>query len=124
VNTKVIGDTVAGVANAVKSAAANASRYVSMYASGGFPTDGQLFMARESGPEMVGTIGGQTAVANNDQIVAGISSGVAAANEGQNSLIRETNSLLRALLQKPTTITPSASLGQVVAMSSAMYSRS
>lgn len=46
------------------------------YASGGFPEEGQLFVAREAGPEMVGTIGGRTAVANNDQIVAGISSGV------------------------------------------------
>lgn len=46
------------------------------YAKGGFPDIGQLFVARESGPEMVGTMGGRTAVANNDQIVSGISSGV------------------------------------------------
>lgn len=47
------------------------------YASGGFPDDGQLFMAREGGsPEMVGRIGNRTAVANNDQIVAAISDGV------------------------------------------------
>jgi len=46
------------------------------FASGGFPDAGQLFVARESGPEMVGTIGGQTAVANNDQIVSAVSSGV------------------------------------------------
>jgi len=46
------------------------------YASGGFPDQGELFVAREAGPEMVGTIGGRTAVANNDQIVAGIASGV------------------------------------------------
>lgn len=50
-------------------------------AEGGFPTEGQLFLAREAGPEMVGTIGGNTAVANNDQIVAGITSGVASANQ-------------------------------------------
>ena len=31
---------------------------------------------REAGPEMVGSIGGRTAVANNDQIVAGIRQGV------------------------------------------------
>ena len=49
-------------------------------ATGGFPTEGQLFIAREAGPEMVGTIGGRTAVANNDQIVGGIASGVASAN--------------------------------------------
>lgn len=46
------------------------------YASGGFVNDGQLFIARESGPEMVGTYGGRTAVANNDMIVQGISEGV------------------------------------------------
>jgi len=50
--------------------------YVDWYARGGFPDTGQLFMAREAGPEMVGTIGGRTAVANNDQIVAGIRNGV------------------------------------------------
>lgn len=47
-----------------------------MYASGGFPDSGELFMARESGPEMVGTIGGRTAVANNNDIVAAVSEGV------------------------------------------------
>ena len=45
-------------------------------ASGGQVNAGQLFIAREAGPEMVGTMGGRTTVANNDQIVAGISSGV------------------------------------------------
>lgn len=46
------------------------------FATGGFPDEGQLFMAREAGPEMVGTMGGRTAVANNDQIVEGIRQGV------------------------------------------------
>lgn len=46
------------------------------YASGGFPTEGELFMAREAGPELVGSINGHSAVANNDQIVKGIQSGV------------------------------------------------
>lgn len=46
------------------------------YASGGFPNMGQMFIAREAGPELVGTIGGRTAVANNDQIVSAVSSGV------------------------------------------------
>lgn len=46
------------------------------WATGGFPPEGQLFVAREAGPELVGTMGGRTAVANNDQIVAGISAGV------------------------------------------------
>ena len=46
------------------------------YASGGFPTEGEFFMARESGPELVGRIGNKSAVANNDQIIAGIAQGV------------------------------------------------
>lgn len=46
------------------------------WASGGFPSTGQLFIAREAGPELVGNIGGRTAVANNDQIVAAVSNGV------------------------------------------------
>lgn len=59
---------------------ASASVSVSGYASGGFPQPGELFMARESGiPEMVGSFGGRTAVANNDQIVSGIATGVRAA---------------------------------------------
>lgn len=70
------------------------------YAKGGFPEVGQLFIAREAGAEMVGNIGNRTAVANNDQIVAGIANGVAEANSEQNSLIREQNTLLRALLEK------------------------
>lgn len=46
------------------------------YAKGGFPPEGQLFIAGENGPEMVGTMGGRSAVANNDQIVQGIASAV------------------------------------------------
>lgn len=70
------------------------------YATGGFPTTGEVFIAREAGAEMVGSIGRRTAVANNDQIVAGIASGVAEANTESNALLREQNSLLRAMLEK------------------------
>lgn len=51
-------------------------RHISMFAEGGFPNEGQLFIAREAGAEMVGSIGRKTAVANNDQIVESVSSGV------------------------------------------------
>ena len=54
-------------------------------ASGGFVDEGQLFIAREAGAEMVGTIGGHTAVANNDQIVEGIRQGVFEAVMAANS---------------------------------------
>lgn len=73
---------------------------VSWYASGGFPDYGEMFIAREDGPELVGRIGKRTAVANNAQIVAGISAGVAEANDRQNELLREQNELLRAILAK------------------------
>lgn len=41
---------------------------IEMFANGGFPRSGELFVAREAGAEMVGSIGSKTAVANNDQI--------------------------------------------------------
>ena len=65
------------------------------FATGGYPPTGQMFIAREAGPELVGTIGSRTAVANNDQIVKGISSGVYAANQEQNALLRQQNALLQ-----------------------------
>lgn len=49
---------------------------VDWYKNGGFPEEGQVFVAREAGAEMVGSMGGRTAVANNDQIVSGIAQGV------------------------------------------------
>lgn len=49
---------------------------VEWYAQGGFPTNGQLFIANEAGPELVGNIGSRTAVANQNQIVAAVSKGV------------------------------------------------
>ena len=73
---------------------------IPQFAGGGFPAQGQMFIAREAGAEMVGSIGRRTAVANNDQIVSGIAGGVAEANEEQNALLREQNTLLRALLEK------------------------
>nr|DAG74503.1 MAG TPA: minor tail protein [Caudoviricetes sp.] len=49
---------------------------VTAYAGGGSPASGQFFMAREAGPELVGTIGRHTAVMNNNQIVSSVSDGV------------------------------------------------
>ena len=49
---------------------------VEYYAKGGFPAEGQMFVANEAGPELVGTIGGRSAVVNNDQIVSAVSQGV------------------------------------------------
>lgn len=54
---------------------------IPMLADGGFVDQGQLFIAREAGAEMVGSIGRRTTVANNDQIVDGITYGVREAND-------------------------------------------
>jgi hypothetical protein len=58
---------------------------IGFFARGGFPDSGQMFVAREAGPELVGRIGRRTAVANNDQIVQGIASAVRSAMAGANS---------------------------------------
>ena len=96
---------------------------MSEYAQGGWPNIGDLFIANEAGPELVGTIGGSTAVANNDDIVQGIQGGVERANSEQNELIRQQNSILMQLLNKELTISPSVALGQVMARSTALYGR-
>lgn len=75
-------------------------RSIQQYATGGFPEYGQLFIANEDAPELVGNIGRQTAVANTQQIVQGIAAGVAEANMQQNALLREQNELLREILAK------------------------
>ncbi len=49
---------------------------IDWYANGGFPNKGQLFVANEVGPEMVGTMDGRTAVANQQEITAGIANAV------------------------------------------------
>lgn len=94
---------------------------------GGFVDAGQLFVAREAGPELVGTIGGSTAVANNDQIVAGIQYGVQAgmqqANAEQNGLIQQIANYAAQIAQKNLTISPSVGLGQVMARSAELYGR-
>lgn len=81
---KFDGFSLSGTWGNIKSGVSNAASWVGNtagkifgHASGGFPDAGQLFIARESGPELVGSFGGSAnAVANNDQIIAGIRQGV------------------------------------------------
>ena len=74
---------------------------VSWYANGGFPDYGEMFIARESGPELVGRIGNRTAVANNDQIVEGI----ATANEGVvNAIYAMARQIVRAIEDQTTEV--------------------
>jgi hypothetical protein len=67
--TSSISSKVSSVVSSVKSS-------LRLYADGGYPSQGQLFVAREAGPELVGNIGGRTAVASNDDILDGIRQGV------------------------------------------------
>ena len=90
---------------------------ISMKAGGGLVDSGDMFVANENGvPEMIGRFGNQAGVANTEQIVTGISRGVAAANESQNNLLREQNRILRGILEKETNVNIGASavLGRTV----------
>ena len=77
-----------GIALLVSSMASVKADSVPKYANGGFPETGQLFIANEAGPEFIGNMGGHTAVANNDQIVQGITQGVYSAMMAYNSQTR------------------------------------
>lgn len=100
-------------------------RGLKFYAEGGFVSTGDMFIAREAGPELVGRIGNRTAVANNDQIVSGVASGVAAGQAEQNYLLRQQNEYLRAILAKESTVRvePSAGWGRFNRQSEQMYAR-
>lgn len=99
------------------------------FASGGFPPVGDLFIANESGPEFVGSMGGRTVVANNSQLIAGVAQGVANGfehgNREQNALLNEAVSLLRQLLNKESNVVfpTSAEAGRAVQRSLDMYGR-
>lgn len=83
------------------------------YAGGGFPDAGQLFVANEAGPELVGNIGGRTAVANSDQITTGIAQAVSGAMMPEVALLQEQNRILKSILAK-TGITSGAIYDAVV----------
>lgn len=74
---------------------------VGAFANGGYVDSGELFLARENGAEMVGTIGNRTGVANNEQIVDGISEGVAYANVG---VVAAINQLIAVVQQIDPTV--------------------
>ena len=79
INSALEGFALIKSANArAASIEADGSIYLQGFASGGFPDEGQLFVARESGAgaELVGNIGGRTAVASNSDILEGIRQGV------------------------------------------------
>lgn len=66
-----------------------------MYASGGYPSTGGFFWAGEAGPELVGTVGGRTAVASNQEIT-GITNAVYAMGEREVAAIENLTRALNA----------------------------
>ena len=72
-----VRNAISSVGSAISGIGGTISARVRGFASGGYPESGQLFIANEgTAPEMVGTIGGRTAVATNADIVAAIEGGV------------------------------------------------
>ena len=91
-----------------------------LYASGGFPEMGELFIAREAGPELVGRMGSKTTVANNEQIIEGVANGVynAIVNTG---LVGMVGSIDRKSGNGGAIFAPSVAAGRWVSRSLAMY---
>lgn len=109
INSKIIGPINTKVISALNSWLPTKKKiplisYVSTYEDGGFPKIGEMFIAREAGPEMVGSIGRKPAVANNQQITQGIAVAVSNANREGNALLRQQNQLLTEILKKETGI--------------------
>lgn len=77
---------------------------VRFYAQGGFPQTGSLFYAGEAGAELLGSVGGRTAVASNGEIT-GISDTIRATSGEEITLLRQQNQLLQGILQKEFGIT-------------------
>lgn len=91
------------------------------YASGGFP-QGDIFVANEAGPELVGTINGRTAVASNNEIT-GIADAVYNTGADEAALLREQNALLRQILSKSmnVTLSPNVAAGRWVTQAQTAY---
>jgi hypothetical protein len=77
---------------------------IKLFASGGTPETGTLFLARESGPEIVAQVGHKTQVANNDQIVRSIQTATENANAEGNYYLAQAVSLLQRISDKDTTV--------------------
>lgn len=95
-------------------------------AEGGIVPSGQLFIANEAGPEYIGTMGGHTAVANNDQIVEGITRGVVDGimQTGIIGYVRSIDQSARTTADKDFTLgKPSATAGRWIKQSSDAYNK-
>ena len=98
---------LAKTANGIVQAIPNQS-YVPAYytkkAKGGSVDTGDLFLANEKEPELIGHIGNKTQVANNDQITESIRLATAEGNAEGNMLLRQAVAALNGLLAKDTTV--------------------
>lgn len=71
------------------------------FAAGGFPSQYSMFMAGENGrAEMLGTVGGKTAVAGGQEIT-GIRDAVYSTAQQEIALLKQQNQLLSEILKKP-----------------------
>ena len=88
------------------------------YAKGGFPTPASLFWAGEGGtPEMLGTVGGQTAVAGGAEIT-GIRDEIARQGIAEQQLLSQ---LINAVNSKDLTLTANSATGRWVSKSLRAY---
>ena len=109
---------VADVLNALSLPASIPKLNISWYANGGFPDTGELFLAREAGPELVGSIGNKATVANNDQIIEGIKQGT---YEAVSTAMRENNNSKQPVIVKIGEKTIYSGYGSYVDSQSNMY---
>lgn len=94
------------------------------FADGGLPPVGELYVARESGPELIGRLGSHSnAVMNNEQLIDSVARGFEHSNDREVALLEQIARYQRALADKEWTIKPSAALGRVNSMSAQMYGR-
>jgi hypothetical protein len=113
---------VASVLSALGLPVAVPTLSVSWYAHGGFPSVGSMFVAGESGPELVGSFGGHSnSVINEAQLVEAFRQ----ASSEQTALLQQQNALLGAILNKSNEFTfkPSSAAGKAFSQSISMYNR-
>lgn len=93
-------NTTLGATQAVASVGLASLINIRGYATGGFPDNSSLFFAGENGiPELLGTVGGKTAVAGGQEIT-GIRDEIRNTGVAEIELLRQQNELLQQLLQK------------------------
>ena len=103
---EAVSEALDGLMSAISSAAGMVSSLggsmtigVQGFAAGGYPSTGSLFYANEAGPELIGTINGNTAVANNNEIT-GIREAVYQTGQAETQLLGQIISIAQALLDK------------------------